>query len=142
MQSASEASVPSLDLESIRDVLEQAPVEVAVLYGSHARGEATDRSDVDVAVGFDEDLSALDRTHARLDLMDRLEVALDVEPVDVVPLAAIPDTLLYEVWEDGILVAGSVEDLEAYGRPDPPEDTYEERMARFDEILSELERVV
>lgn len=142
MEHASEASVPSLDLEAVRDVLEDAPVRVAVLYGSHARGEATDRSDVDVAVGFDDSLTGIDRTHARLDLISRLADRLGTDDVDVVPLSGVRDSLRYEIWTDGVLLVGSRDDLAAYGEPEPPTDSHEERMAAFDEVLADLERIV
>lgn len=37
---------------TVARVLAEHPVSVGFLFGSHARGEATDRSDVDVAVAF------------------------------------------------------------------------------------------
>lgn len=42
----------NLDLEEIREVLEAAPVTLAVLYGSRARGAAGPGSDGDLAVSF------------------------------------------------------------------------------------------
>lgn len=53
------------DLDVIRSVLEEAPVTLAVLYGSHARGEARPGSDVDVAVSFRESLSSVECTRTR-----------------------------------------------------------------------------
>lgn len=54
-----------LDLDGIRSVLEEAPVTLAVLYGSRTRGEARSGSDVDVAVSFREPLSSVERTRTR-----------------------------------------------------------------------------
>ena len=142
MEHASDVSVPSVDLEAVRDVLEAAPVRVAVLYGSHARGEATARSDVDVAVGFDDSIDRSNRLQARLDLICRLADFLGTDDVDVVPLSGVHDTLRSEIWDHGVLLVGSRDDLSAYGEPEPPTDSHEERMAAFDEVLADLERSV
>lgn len=107
IQQASDASVPTLDL-------------AAILYGSHAPGDATDRSDVDLAVGFDESLDCNERTRARLDLVVHVGDALARDDVDAVPLAGAPDSLLRDVWADDILLAGMREELVDYGRPSPP----------------------
>lgn len=142
MRTVEDVSIPDLDLEAMQEVLEDAPVAVAVLYGSYARGEASARSDVDVAVGFQEDLPEDDRTHARLDLMAALDVATDGTGADVIPLDRAPEALLREIWTDGVLLLGSADELEEYGRPEPPDDTHADRVARADEILADLERVV
>lgn len=142
MQRASDASVPQLDLGSIQRVLEEAPVTVAVLYGSHARSEATSRSDVDIAVGLSESMSSPERTQARLDLIEQIGAELDVDAVDVVPLSGASESLLREIRADGILLRGTEDDVTAYGDPEPADDTHEDRMDDFDELLADLERVV
>lgn len=142
MERATGASVPSLDLAVVQRVLQEAPVSVAVLYGSHARGDVASGSDVDVAVGFDESVSSTDRTWARLDLIERLGAALETDRVDVVPLSNVSDALLREIHADGVLLVGEESDLSRYGDPEPPDDTHDERMGEFDDILAELERVV
>lgn len=142
MRSTAEVTVPTLDLDGIQRVLQDAPVSVAILYGSHARSEATERSDVDVAVGFDESLSSVERTRARLDLIDRLQASLDAGAVDVVPLSAASDSLLREIHEDGVLLVGAEADVAAFGEPDRPDDTHDERMAEFDDLLGDIRRVV
>jgi len=142
MQRASEVTVRSLDLDAVQGVLREAPVSVGVLYGSHARGEAAPGSDVDVAVGFDGSIDASERTWARLDLVVQLGDRLGTDDVDVVPLAGATDSLLRDVWADGVLLVGTPEELAAYGTPEPPDDTHDDRMAEFDDLLSDLERVV
>lgn len=141
MRTVEDVSIPGLDVEAMRAVLEDAPVAVAVLYGSYARGEASARSDVDVAVGFEEDLPE-DRTQARLALIRRLCSALGTDSVDVVPLSGASGLLLYGIRKDGILLLGSEAELDRFGEPEPPTSTHEERMAEFDEILADLERIV
>lgn len=142
MRNASDVSIPSIDVSAMRDVLDDAPVSVAVLYGSHARGEATARSDVDVAIGFSDSLSSVERTQARLDLIERLGAALDVDAVDAIPLSGASDSLQREIRADGVLLHGSEGDLASYGDPGPASDSHDDRMAEFDEVLAELERVV
>lgn len=74
----------------------------AYLFGSHARGEAGARSDVDVAVLFDEDpphnLAGL-----HLDLEDDLTGALR-RPVDLVVLNHAWVDLVHRILRDGVLV--------------------------------------
>lgn len=129
-----------VDVSTVTRVLEAAPVQLAVLYGSHARGEADTHSDVDIAVAF-EDLSPADRTRARVSLIERLTATLNTDDVDVVPLSGISPELRHEIREDGIVLVGSADDLDAYPTREPT-TTHEERLDEFDEILAELERVV
>lgn len=134
--------VPGLDLDAIEQVLEAAPVSVGVVYGSYARGEQRADSDVDVAVAFDDSLSSLDRTRARLSLIRRLSDVLGMDDVDVVPLDGAPQSLVREILADGIVVVGSPSDVEAYA--DETDDGLDPgaRRAAFDDVLAELERVV
>lgn len=77
------------------------PVRFALLFGSHARGEAGPRSDVDVAVSVGDD--AGDRTSLVLDLQRRLSRHVGVE-CDVILLEDATLRLLHRVLHDGILV--------------------------------------
>jgi len=74
----------------------------AYLFGSHARGKAGVRSDVDLAVLFDEDpphtLASL-----HLDLEDDLNGALR-RSVDLAVLNHAPVDLVHRVLRDGVLV--------------------------------------
>lgn len=142
MRELEETMVPALDLEAIVRILERVPVTLGVLYGSHARGEGTARSDLDLAVEFDEALSSVERTRARLRLIERLSTELGTDDVDVVPLSRAPAELLEDILTDGILVYGSMADIEPYrGRPSV-DSSHGERLATFDDVLDELERVV
>lgn len=86
-------------------VFADAPVAFAYLFGSHATGGATDRSDADVAVHLDappgpgQDLLAL-----RFDLADALEQAAGVGPVEVVVLDEAPLSLRGRVQEQHVLL--------------------------------------
>lgn len=135
-------TVPGLDVEAIVRILEDAPVTLGVLYGSHARGEATARSDIDLAVEFDESLSSVERTRARLGLIERLSIELETDDVDVVPLSRAPEDLLETILADGILVFGSMDDVEMYRGESPVVSDRRDRLDAFDDVLDELERVV
>jgi predicted nucleotidyltransferase len=137
MRTHEDASISGLDVEAIVEIVTDAPVSVAVLYGSYARGEQRPESDIDVAVEFDESLSSTERTRARLALIERLGTALGTDDVDVTPLSKASAELKREILEDGICLYGSVDE-------DVPEETtgHDERLEDFDELLAELERVV
>ena len=78
-----------LDTE-IRHVLEDYPqIQLATLFGSAARNQLTDHSDIDIAVASQTALS-LD---TRLELTDRLTQALHRE-VDLVDLQSVSGTIL------------------------------------------------
>jgi predicted nucleotidyltransferase len=80
----------------LEEVLSQFPgVELAVLFGSHARGEERAGSDVDVAIRLADDCHEARR---------RVELALGRaagRDVDVVPLDASPPLLRFEIAREG-----------------------------------------
>jgi predicted nucleotidyltransferase len=140
MQNREDAALPGLDTEAIVDVLAAEPVRSAVLYGSHARGEGSERSDVDLAVEFDPSLSSAERTRARLSLIERLSTRLGTDEIDVVPLSRTSPELRQEILADGILLCGSPP-AQAESSTESTSD-HEDHLADFDELLSKLERVV
>lgn len=87
----------------LREVLEpRQEIQEAYLFGSQARGQATPRSDIDVAVypdmtGIDEGPYGYDAALAA-DLM----AALGTDRVDVVRLDRAPPALYHRVVRDGI----------------------------------------
>ncbi|ESS08663.1 MAG: putative nucleotidyltransferase [uncultured archaeon A07HN63] len=138
MEEIDEADSLAVDTDAIIEVLDDAPVTAAVLYGSHARGDATADSDVDLAVVFDDSLGSVETTRARLGLIERLTARLGTDDIDVVPLARTHATLRREIYDDGIVLYGSPDALPAMDDPSPAAD----QMAAFDELLTEIERVV
>ncbi len=138
MEEIDEADPLAVDTDAIIEVLDDAPVTAAVLYGSHARGDATADSDVDLAVVFDDSLESVERTRARLGLIERLTARLGIDDIDVVPLARTHATLRREIDDDGIVIYGSPDALPAMDDSSPAAD----QMAAFDELLTEIERVV
>ncbi|MCC6532630.1 MAG: nucleotidyltransferase domain-containing protein [Burkholderiales bacterium] len=78
-------------------------VVCAYLFGSHARGEASAASDVDVAILFRESPPAtLDGL--RFDLAGAMEARLR-RPVDLVVLNHAPADLVHRILRDGRIVA-------------------------------------
>jgi len=77
------------------------PIEKAWLFGSYARGEETDKSDVDVIVRFDKNVSITLIDYARImnDLSDVLQ-----KNVDLVQDGTFYDFVEETVKEDKILI--------------------------------------
>ncbi|MDR2556958.1 MAG: nucleotidyltransferase domain-containing protein [Bacteroidales bacterium] len=67
-------------ISKLNDVLHAYPIEKAWLFGSYARDEETDKSDVDIIVKFDADarISLLDFVGIKLDLEDNLHKKVDL----------------------------------------------------------------
>ena len=139
MQEIDDVASLSVDHDRLVSVLADAPVTVAVLYGSHARGEATDDSDIDLGVTFDDDLDSAARTRARLQLIERLSAELGTDAIDVVPLGRMGSALRRSIHEEGIVIYGAAD---AVPTAEEPETTHDEQLAAFDDILADIERVV
>lgn len=142
MREREKVTIPDLDVGTIVQVLDDAPVTLGVLYGSHARGDSTPDSDIDLAVEFEESLSSGERTRERLGLIERLTMQLETDDVDVVPLPRVSAELLEEIIADGVLVYGSLTDLKRYDGQSVERTSSQDRIAQFDDVLTELERIV
>lgn len=142
MQTRDEASVEGLDLDAVASVAAEFSISAAVLYDSVARGEATARSDVDVGVTFEDDLSSEARTDARLGLIERLAAEPGTDAVDVVPLDRAPAGLVEDVLSDGIVVYGSPDPILELAPGSASRRTDEGTVDDFDDVLTDIERVV
>lgn len=91
--------MPVIDLDIIRRYFKSQPIARAWLFGSFARGEQTDSSDVDILVDFDESVGLLQHAHIMCDLEDMLS-----RPVDVVPNDSLYPELRPYVDADKILI--------------------------------------
>jgi predicted nucleotidyltransferase len=138
--SDNETTIPGLDIEGIVRIFERGPARPGFHYGSHVRGEAGSRRDIDQAVAFNESLSSFERTRARLELIEQLSTELGTNDVDAVRLSDAPSELLEEILADGALIYGSMTDLEPYQGQAPPSSTHQDRLAAFDDVLDELNR--
>jgi len=110
MRFVDELGEGELDLDELRDCLQKFPVRIATVFGSRAGGEASNLSDLDVAVQFEEDVPR----ERRLRLMDEITVAVTgctgFDAVDLVDLEEAGPVLAYEALRGGVLVVGSEED--------------------------------
>ena len=92
----------SIDQQGIAAYLaEQMDVVVGYLFGSVARGQATPRSDVDIAVLLDPELDAQTMVERQLALMSTLAPYSDLE-VQVVLLNQATPLLAYEAVREGV----------------------------------------
>ena len=67
-----------LDIKSIVPILEQSDVKFAGLFGSFARDEANEKSDVDILISFKEPKSLIDLVHIQNKLSDILKKKVDL----------------------------------------------------------------
>ena len=81
-------------------VFERHGVVLAYLFGSHAKGRVTPRSDVDIAVLFPEPYDKRAGWDARLELIGEVEAICQCEG-DVVPLNEAPPLLKHQVLKYG-----------------------------------------
>lgn len=128
----------------VTQVVEAYPVELAVLFGSYARGTETSESDIDVAVAFDGDRSPQERLELRIDLVVELTKALGMDAVDVADFESIRPEIGISALHTGILLVGQGEQVEHLldqleQEVTSDEETHEDRMRRFDSILDQLE---
>lgn len=136
---------PSFPLEAIRSTLEAHPVRLAVLFGSHARGESHARSDIDLAVELDGIRPGQPGFNAAFfSLSADLSEALETDGIDLVDVHTLSPLLARVVLEDGVIVVGSERraeqlrsELSADGDRDrTPRERFDEALRRIDEHLA------
>lgn len=88
--------------------LEEAPVSLALLFGSYATGRATGGSDVDFAVEYDDEIAVAAGLH--LSLVADLTRILGRDDVDVVQLTTVDPRIAVAALEHGQLLVGTPED--------------------------------
>jgi len=92
--------------------LREAPVRLALLFGSRARSGGVPGSDVDIAVAYDETVN--DETATHLSLVADLTRALGRDDVDVVSLARVDPRIAVAALEEGELLVGTRPAAEAF----------------------------
>lgn len=97
---AAKMTMIDINEKALKDVFAPHHVVVAYLFGSQARGEATFRSDVDIAVLLSEEIPRERYGHVQLDLMVQLMEALHRDDVQVVILNSAPLLLKHRVLQD------------------------------------------
>ena len=89
-------------MEALRQALSEDPrIDLALLFGSGARGSAHSRSDLDVAVGLRPGTRLTSRELG--DLVARLESATG-QRVDLLLIDEAPPAVAYRVFRDGQLI--------------------------------------
>lgn len=88
--------------------LEEAPIRLALLFGSQSRGDATPASDIDIAVVYEAD--ATDVTDSHLSLVADLTRILGRDDIDVVRLQSVDPRIATEALDEGLLLVGSRDD--------------------------------
>jgi predicted nucleotidyltransferase len=85
--------------QRLEPVFRETDVRNAILFGSYAKGEATEKSDVDICV--DSDLKGLDF----MVLVDDVHVTLD-KTIDMFPLRCVnPQSKVYgEIHDTGVII--------------------------------------
>lgn len=113
MTNAGEPSIEGVNITGMRDYLARTAVVFAVLFGSHARGQAEESSDVDVTLQFAEEMDDHERFHARnridADLQEYAERFVDVSDVD-----SLPTPVARAALRDGIVLVGDEQAIEEY----------------------------
>lgn len=132
--------------ETVATALADHPVSVGFLFGSRARGESHDRSDVDVAVVFaDSEPGEGGHVDARLALGADLALALGTDDVDVVDLESASPSLVRAVFRDGDRLVGSESDTARLRTallddtdPDPrtPRERFDDALDAVDDHLA------
>lgn len=86
--------------------LREAPVSLAVLFGSHATADVTTGSDIDIAVAYDTD----DVTETHLSLVADLTRILGRDDVDVVRLHSVDPRIAVDALTHGEILVGTADD--------------------------------
>lgn len=123
MANAGERDVEGVNVEGMCEYLARRDVVFAVLFGSHARGEADEASDVDVALRFPEGMDA----HEQFRLRNRIDADLQGYAdrfVDVSDVDSLPTPVAFAAVRDGVVLAGDEQAVDSYR--EQVEQTYEE----------------
>lgn len=105
MVRSNESTIRDVDLDALSAYLAETAVVFAILFGSHARGEADASSDVDLALRFPDDMDALERFRCRnridADLQEYVGGFVDVSDIERLPIP-----VAYAALRDGIFLTG------------------------------------
>jgi predicted nucleotidyltransferase len=125
--------------ERIRSVLDAHPVSVGYVFGSLARGEAHQHSDIDVAVAFEQDAET-NPSERVLSLGADLALELGTDDIDVVDLRRTSPKVARSVLSHGVRLVGTAEAERTVEADLPQSDPDEPSPAeRFDDALDAIE---
>ena len=145
MEQAAETDLSDrLPLETLEEMFEERSVSVAICYGSQAKGQTHDHSDIDLAVEFI-DLRPGDEGYndAFFGLFADVTETLGTDDVDLVDVHSLSGSLARAVFETGVLICGHPERIAALREeldtaPDErsPRKRLDEAIERMDEYLA------
>lgn len=134
----------SLPLGTLREILREHPVRVAILFGSHATAETHSRSDLDIAVEF-EAIRPTDPNYNEVffGLSADLCETLGTDAVDLVDLRTVSTEVATSIFERGVLLVGDAERVDTLrneltateSSKRSPRERFDEAVARIDEHL-------
>src|SRR6056297_529271 len=132
----------SLPLGTLQEVLQEHPVQLAILFGSHATGESHSRSDIDIAVEFNTVRpSDPDYNEVFLGLSVGLSEALETDDVDLVNLQTTSPELAETIFDHGVLLIGDREHVAEIRRQlTATEKQTQSPRERFDAAVARIDR--
>jgi len=143
MRTSEEAAINnSLPLETLREVLQEHPVQLAILFGSHVSGDAHSRSDIDMAVEFDT-VRPSDPVYNEvfLGLSADLSEALETDDVDLVDLQTTSPELAETIFDHGVLLIGDPEHVaDVRSQLTATEKQTQSPRERFDAAVARIDR--
>ena len=97
----------SLDLDTLKEIFQDHPVRLAILFGSQASGSTHETSDIDLAVEF-ENIRPPDSNYneAFFGLSVDLSETLHTDGIDLVDLHTVSPALAEAIFEKGLLIIG------------------------------------
>jgi predicted nucleotidyltransferase len=134
-------TVEGVDVEGLREYLDDRDVVFAVLFGSRVSGEADESSDVDIALRFPEGIHDRERFRRRnridADLQEYANGFVDVSDID-----ALPTPVAHAALQEGVVLTGDERAVEAYRDEVAAEyeSTAAERERRRRELIDRLAR--
>ena len=136
----------SLDLDALQAVLWEHPVQLAILFGSHATETTHATSDIDLAVEFDDHRpSDPSYNDVFLGLSADLSDTLETDDVDLVDLHMVSPALAAAIFENGVLLVGEQDHATklrrqltaAQSQQQSPRDRLDAALDRIDAHLDE-----
>ena len=135
------SNIEGVNAGSMSEYLEQTGVVFAVLFGSHARGDACEASDVDVALRFPDEMEPNERFRLRNRIDATLQEYAD-SFVDVSDIDSLPVAVAFAALRDGMILTGDEQAVESCREQivREYEDSTDERERERREFIDRLAR--
>lgn len=133
-----------VDVDTIRSVLDDHPIRLAILFGSRSDGTADASSDIDIAVELDDHVSDCGTT--LMDILADLSIALDRNDIDLALVDDLEPRVGRAAFRQGIVLHGSSEQVDTRRahfekRADETASSASLR-ERFDDTLAAIDRYI